>query len=468
MTIETEWADLDAMVPEEEPNDPEQTAHYERSDLGNARRLVDRHGHDLRHAPQLGTWLAWDGRRWAEDITGEAQRRAKTVGDGILDEARGVQDDKAFRFGLKAQSAAGINNMLTLAATEPGIPVVIEQLDANPMTMTVANGTLNLNTGELGPHRRDDLTTKLAPSAYKPGATCPTWDQFLEEVFLGDDELIGFVRRYAGYSLTGDVSEQVLAFIHGTGANGKSTLLNALRHVVGGHGLQLDPAVLTVTAHEQHPTGLTDLRGARLVSTIETEAGKRLNEALVKQLTGGDPIRARRMHRDFHEFLPSHKLWFAGNHLPRIDGTDHGIWRRLALIPFRASFDNGTADKTLPVKLAGEAPGILAWMVRGCLEWQRDGLGVPQTVKAATTEYRKTQDHVGRFLADACVINPGATVTARALRGGYEAWFAEQGEVPWKAPAVGRELIGRGYDSAEMGHNKTRTWLGFGLLEASE
>ena len=223
--------------------------------------------------------------------------------------------------------------------------------------------------------------------------------------------------------------------------------------------------MLTVAAHEQHPTGLTDLRGARLVSTIETEAGRKLNEALVKRLTGGDPIRARRMHKDFYEFLPSHKLWFAGNHLPRIDGTDHGIWRRLALIPFHARFDNGQADKNLPAKLATEAPGILAWMVRGCLEWQQDGLQIPAAVKAATKEYRTTQDHVGRFLADACLVDEHATVTARALRAGYEAWCTEQGERPWTAQALGRELSSRGYDrtgGGRAGHN----WLGLDLVDA--
>lgn len=204
------------------------------------------------------------------------------------------------------------------------------------------------------------------------------------------------------------------------------------------------------------------------MSTIETEAGKRLNEALVKQLTGGDPIRARRMHKDFHEFLPSHKLWFAGNHLPRIDGTDHGIWRRLALIPFAARFDNGQADKHLPAKLAAEASGILAWMIRGCLEWKRGGLQVPETVKTATKEYRGTQDHVGRFLADTCVAADHAHVTAKALRAGYEAWCAEQGERPWPAQAVGRELTGRGYDNARIGTPTIRTWVGIGLLEDGE
>lgn len=463
----TTFTDLDDQISAEEPSNAEQTAHYETSDLGNARRLVDQHGHDLRHAPQLGTWYAWDGRRWAEDLTFEAQRRAKTVGEVVLNEARGSGDGKVFNFGLKAQSAAGINNLLTLAATEPGIPILTDQMDTDPMVLNVANGTIDLATGELRPHRRRDLITELAPVAYNPDAVSPLWMQFLDELFLNDQDLIGFVRRYAGYSLTGDVSEQVLAFCWGTGANGKSTMLNALRHVVGDYGMQLDPAILTVSTHEQHPTGLSDLRGARLVSTIETEQGRRVNEPLVKQLTGGDPIRARRMHRDFFEFQPSHKLWFAGNHLPRIDGTDAGIWRRLALIPFQASFID-RPDKTLPGRLAAEAPGILAWAVQGCLEWQRDGLQVPEAVTTATNEYRTTQDHVGRFLADACVEAPSAYVPAKELRSAYEDWCSEQGERPWTAQALGRELNGRGYDTAKMGNKNTRTWCGIGLSKDYE
>lgn len=283
-------------------------------------------------------------------------------------------------------------------------------------------------------------------------------------MFQGDSDVIGFVRRFAGYSLTGTVHEQKLVFCHGTGANGKSTFLNTLRAILGDYGIQLDPTVLTASAHESHPTGLTDLRGARFVATIETEQGRRLNEPLVKQLTGGDPIRARRMHKDFFEFQPSHKLWFAGNYLPRITGTDAGIWRRLALLPFEASFAGNAADRTMGERLAAEAAGILAWAIRGCQEWQKTGLAVPTRVTAATDEYRAGQDHVGRFLADCCSTGEGLHVTARDLRAAYERWCGEQGEQPWAARTVGRELGARGYDSAKVGAAATRTWIGLGLL----
>ncbi|MCU1490715.1 MAG: phage/plasmid primase, family [Acidimicrobiaceae bacterium] len=445
---------------------PERCAQFESSDLGNARRLVDAHGEDLRYAPQLGRWLAWDGKRWCEDLTGEVMRRAKSVADYILDEARAATDDKLFRWGLRSQSASSLTNMVTLAESEPGIPVLVGALDADSFAFNVRNGTINLGSGELRPHDRRELVTKLSDVDYDPDATCPTWLRTLEEVFAADAEVIRLIQRFTGYSLTGDVSEQKMSFGHGSGSNGKTTILNALRDMVGEYGMHLDPAVLIAGDHDQHPTGLTDLRGARLVTTVETEQGRRLNESLVKMLTGGDPIRARRMRQDYFEFMPTHKLWFAGNHLPRINGTDYGIWRRIVLIPFEVEFGPERADKMLPGRLAEEASGILAWAVQGCLDWQRDGLRIPERVSNATAAYRQSQDHIGRFLVDTCIPGDTCYVKTSDLRSAYEAWCADQGERPWTATAVGRELTSRGFDTSRIGSGnaKARTWLGLGLL----
>ena len=448
------------------PAEPEHTRHYEQSELGNARRLVDESGEDLHHVPQLGRWYAWDGRRWAEDITGESVRRAKHVTDMLLNDARARADEKLFRWGLKSQSNGAINSMLSLASTEPGMSVTIEQLDADPYLLAAANGTIDLRHGTLRSHRRSDLITKISEVRYDPEALCPTWERFLLDVFDGDEDLVGFVRRFAGYSLTGDVSEQVMIFAYGSGRNGKTTLLNTLRGITGDYGIQLDPAVLVGEAGDQHPTGLTDLRGARFVATVETEQGNRLNESLVKQLTGGDPIRARRMRQDFFEFNPTHKLWFAGNHLPRIAGTDIGIWRRLALLPFKVEFGPGKADKDLPAKLAAESPGILAWAVKGCMEWIADGLGIPAAVTEATGAYRQSQDHLGRFLSDRCVTGPACYVVTAELREVYEKWCSEQGERAWTAQAVARELTSRGFSPTTVGtgYDRKRAWIGVGLL----
>lgn len=436
------------------------------TELGMARRLVADLEDQARYAPQLHLWFFWDGTRWAEDITGEVDRRAKAVVDRLHAEARFDPErrQELAKAWLRFQTAAKIRSIVELATTEPGMPVTVDEFDADPWSLNVANGVVNLRTGTLRPHDPAELHSKLVPYNYVPDATAPTWSRFLGDVFDGDATLIEFVQRYAGYSLTGDVSEQLLLFGHGGGANGKSTMFTMLRQLAGDYGVQLDPSVLTAGAHEAHPTGLTDLRGARLVTTTETEAGKRLAEALVKQLTGGDPIRARRMRADYFEFLPTHHIWLAGNHLPPIRGTDLGIWRRIALVPFEVTFEGERQDPQLPEKIAAEAEGILAWAIQGCLDWQRDGICIPERVKAATAKYRTSQDHAGRFIAECCIVDPNAYVAAKALREVYETWCADEGERPWSAKALGAELADRGFDSVQKGSTRARTWLGIGLV----
>jgi len=437
------------------------------TDLGNARRLVADHGPRLRWAPQLGHWLHWDGTRWAEDLTGEVHRRAKDTVDGLLTQIASTSGDerkRITRHWLASQGAARLAAMVTLAATEPDVPVTIDELDTDPFALNVANGTVDLRTGRLRPHWGDDLHTKLAPVAYDEAAACPRWEHFLADVFDGDEELVAFLRRLAGYTLTGDVSEHVLPFAHGGGANGKTTLFGTLQRLLGDYAVQLDPHVLMDTGHEQHPTGLTDLRGARMAATVETEAGRRLAEVLVKQLTGGDPIRARRMRCDFFQFAPTHKLWLAGNHLPTIVGNDHAIWRRILLIPFNVTFEGERCDRALPNRLAEEMPGILAWAVAGCLEWQKHGLGVPDAVRRTTGAYRSGEDHVGRFLADCAEVDPTASVSARKLREVYEDWCSQVGERPWSAKAVGEQLAARGFDRVQLGKQHVWTWIGFSVV----
>jgi len=435
------------------------------TELGLARRLVAEGRGRFRYAPEIRAWYVWDGTRMAEDVTGEVYRLAKQVVDRLHAEARFAVERRSelTRAWLKFQSAARIRAIVELATTEPDVPVMMGELDADPWALNCANGVVDLRTGELRQHDPAELHSKIVPIVYDASAAAPYWTRFLEEVFDGDAELMRFVKRFAGYSLTGDVREQLLIFAHGTGANGKSTMLGTLRQLAGDYGVQLDPAILTAGTHEQHPTGLSDLRGARLVTTIETDAGKRLAEALVKMLTGGDPIRARRMRCDYFEFWPSHTIWLAGNHLPAIRGTDLGIWRRIALVPFDVTFEGERQDPTLPAKLAVEAQGILAWAVQGCLEWQRHGLEVPERVKAATARYRNSQDHMGRFLEECCVTDDNAHISAKALREAYELWCVEQGEKPWSAKAVGNELTDRGFDTSQLGKRRTRTWLGIGL-----
>lgn len=456
-----EGFDLDEMVPWEREEAVEPL-----TELGLARRLVSEAKGQFRYAPEIRTWIVWDGARYAEDVGQvQVQQLAKRVVDSLHTEARFAlgRRDEFIRAWLKFQTAARIRAIVELATTEPGIPVMMSELDADPWALNCSNGVVDLRTGGLRPHSPAELHTKLVPLEYDLESPAPVFRRFLGEVFDGDRDLTTFVQRFAGYSLTGDQREQLFIFGHGAGSNGKSTLFTALRRVSGDYAIQLDPAILTAAPHEQHPTGLSDLRGARLVTTIETDAGKRLAEALVKQLTGGDAIRARRMRCDYFEFWPTHHIWFAANHLPAIRGTDLGIWRRIALVPFDMTFDGDRKDGALADKLAEEAPGILAWAVRGCLEWQQHGLEVPERIRAATASYRATQDHMGRFLEECCVADPSTHVSAKGLRVAYESWCHEVGENPWSAKAVGNELTARGFDTVQMGKSRTRTWLGIGL-----
>lgn len=435
------------------------------TELGLARRMVAAFDGTIRYAPQLRAWLVWDGRRWAEDITGEVNRRAKKTVDALHEEARTTPDrrDALVKAWLRLQTASHIRAIVNLAETEPDVAVTVEELDADPWALNVANGILDLRNGELRSHDPAEMHTKLIEVPYDPDATAPTWERFLLEVFANDVELISFIQRFAGYSLSGDVSEHLLVFGYGSGANGKSTLLGMLRRLTGNYGLQLDPTILTSSDHDRHPTGLTDLRGARLVTTVETEANRQLAEVLVKMLTGGDPIRARRMRGDYFEFQPTATFWLAGNHLPTIRGTDLGIWRRIALVPFEVTFEGDRQDRQLPEKLVAEAPGILAWAVRGCLGWRKDGLRVPERVKAATHQYRTAQDHVGRFLTDCCAVAGDARVSAADLRAVYEEWCKQEGEQAWSQKAVGAELKDRGFSNHQVGTARVRTWLGVGL-----
>jgi putative DNA primase/helicase len=434
------------------------------TDLGNAERLAGRHGHDLVHVYGLG-WHVWTGRIWERDETGQVERRAKETVRSIYEEAAQTADDEKRKalatWAKQSESASRLGAMISLARSEPSIPLKADQLDSDPWLMNVQNGTLDLRTGDLKPHERDDLITKLAPVEYDPDATAPTWEKVLEQV-LPNQAVRDFVQRYAGYSLTGDVSEQILLFLYGTGANGKSTLINALLEVMGDYAKQAAPELLTLK-HGAHPTELADLKGARFVASIEVEEGKRLAESLVKQMTGGDRIKARFMRQDFFEFDPTHKIWLAANHRPVVRGTDHAIWRRIKLVPFEVTIPEPKQDPKLPEKLRAELPGILAWVVRGCLEWQREGLGEPEEVRSATESYRADMDPIGEFLEEMCILNENAWTAASELRRGYLGWAKDAGENPLDWHAVTDRLKERG--CREKRRHVGRGWQGIELLQ---
>ncbi|MGI8751204.1 MAG: DNA primase family protein [Acidimicrobiales bacterium] len=442
--------------------DPEQTGHYEATELGNARRLVDDHGHDLRYVAEWGKWLVWTGRCWQVDNTGAVHRRAKQIADRILDEARAGSDDKLFRWGIKSQSNAGINNTIALASTEATIPVLVDELDTDPWLLTVANGTIDLRTGLLGPHRRQDLLTKSTDVIYDEHATCPQFLKFLEAV-LPDATVLRFLQRAIGYSLTGTVLEHALFFGYGAGANGKSTLMRVLLDMAGEHGAPAPPRLLIADRHPDHPTSVAALHGRRVVIAQELDQASRLDEPTVKEITGGDRLTARYMRQDFWSFAPTHKVWLCANHKPAIRGTDLGIWRRIKLIPFTVSIAPDDQDEHLAEHLADELPGILRWAIAGCLEWQRRGLDTPEAVVKATEQYRLEQDVIGQFIADCCTTNPMLKVQSTPLYEAYKAWCVEQGIThPLSQKALAPRIEEHGY-IGEPDRKERTWWQGLGL-----
>ena len=346
--------------------------------------------------------------------------------------------------------------MVTLARSHEEIAVHPNELDRDPWKLNVENGTIDLRTGNLLPHDREDLITKLAPVAYDPSASCPHFVSFVDVVMAGDAELISFLQRAAGYMLTGDVREQVLLFLYGTGANGKTTFVTTLLSVLGDYGLQADPELLVMRRGDVHPTGVADLVGSRLAVCTEVEQGKRLAEALTKQLTGGDRIKARHMRQDFFEFDPTHKLCLAANHKPVIRGTDHAIWRRILLVPFAVTIPDHKQDKVLLARLKDELPGILNWAVEGCLKWQASGLAPPTAVKAATDAYREEMDTLADFIADCCDVAPRSKVEVGKLRKAYDGWCEKNGERPLGTKLFAQLLTARGFEPKRDGKIRWR------------
>jgi putative DNA primase/helicase len=366
------------------------------------------------------------------------------------------------KWALKSESMARIKAMIELAKSEPGIPVLHHQFDANAWLLNCLNGTIELKNGTIREHRREDLITKLCPIVSDADAICPQWMAFLYDVTAGNQALIDYLQRAGGYSLTGSVEEQCVFFLYGMGQNGKSTFLSTIEAMMSSYAMHAMPELLMVRAHEQHPTERADLFRMRFVVTVEAEQGKRLAESFVKQLTGGDKIRARRMREDFWEFEPTHKIWLAGNHKPLIRGQDHAIWRRIRLIPFTVKIPGEKKDTALPDRLKAELPGILAWTTRGCLEWQRIGLAEPDEVIETTKTYQAEMDTIRQFLRDCCVLKPNRSdvrTKSSVLHEAYCKWSSE-----YSTPhAFAARLLELSY-TKKMGGDGCIYWLGIALM----
>jgi len=427
------------------------TPRFTRSDAGNAEAFAFLFQDLFRFVAEgrsggglVGRWHCWDEKRWREDKRGAAERAMlDTVRERLrwAAELVGVDRDEAAleaKWATSSQSARRIRDALTVAASMRKLVASPDRLDSDPWALNVSNGTVDLRTGLLPPHDPADLITRLAPVRYDAQSDCPRWEAFLSEVFGDDAEVIAFVQRAVGYSLTGDTREQVLFFLHGTGCNGKSTFLTVLKRLLGDYQRNADFASFTFRREQQASVrdDLAILAGTRLVTASEPTAGTRFSEGLVKQLTGGDSVTARHLYGRHFDFTPQFKLWLAANHRPTVRDTSPAFWRRVHLIPFTVSF-LGREDPKLSEALTEELPGILQWALLGCLEWQRYGLRPPDAVRAATATYRAEEDTIGSFLGDCTESDSEATCLSARLYEAYCQWAEQNGERP-----AGRRIFG--------------------------
>ncbi len=407
------------------------------TDTGNARRLVHLFGDEIRfNTFPFSKWFVWDGRRWCEDQKNAIYNYVDKVVSSIHEEAAKADSDERKRLGKWALSLESMNRqrqMVSKAQTLKELQISIDELDCDPYLFNVRNCTLDLSSGDdiiERPHSQGDNITKLANVDYVPDAACPGWLKFLGEIFKGNEDVIPFLQKAIGYSLTGVVSEQVLFFCYGTGANGKSVFFNAIEAILGDYFGKAPSEMIMQQKFSPVPTDVADLKGKRFVVCAEIEDNKRFAEARVKDLTGGDTITARRMREDYFVFRPTHKLFIYGNHKPVIYGNDTGIWRRIRIIPFTVTIppENRVPQEQLHNEFLSEANGILNWALEGYLSYRENGFCDPPTVMEAAADYRSEMDMLGAFLGECCIEDIHATKIAKILWEKYHGWCESRGE----------------------------------------
>jgi putative DNA primase/helicase len=428
-----------------------------------AYRLAEAYSDRLMHVYGLG-WHVFDGKRWIEDHRGEAKRAVLDVLRSAL--ADSLDDQQLRKDVRRCESAAGVAGVLDLAAALEPFAATVTDLDADAYLLNTAGGTLDLRTLMLTPHDPRDRITKVTRGAYVPDEIGSAWPKFLERV-LPDEEVRGFLQRLTGVGLLGVVVEQVLAILTGTGANGKGVFYGAMGHALGDYATVAEPD-LFMHREGAHPTGEMDLRGVRWVVVSESDKDRRLAEATMKRLTGGDEIKARRMRQDFISFKPSHTPLLVTNHLPKVSGDDPALWRRMRVIPFDVVIPPEERDPHLAEQLQLEADAILTFAVEGYREYViRGRLDEPESVTVATNDYQRASDAIARFLSECCLINPHAYTTTADAFERWARWAMEDGAEPMSQKAFGQALDSRGYP-AGPGGRAGRKRRGLGLLTDDE
>lgn len=413
-----------------------------------ALRFADIYAYKLRYVAGWGRWFIWDNIKWQPDDTLLAFDYSRAICREASHQCYQPHVAKAI---ASAKTVAAVER---LAKADRRLAATVDRWDAGPWLLNTPGGVINLRSGKMRKHAPQDYLTKI--TAVAPAGECHTWQAFLNRVTNGDKDLQKFLQRMAGYALTGDTSAHALFFLFGTGANGKSVFIDTISGILGDYHKTAPIETFTASSGDRHPTDLAGLRGARLVTAVETEEGRRWAESRIKQLTGGDKVSARFMRQDFFEFTPQFKLIIAGNHKPGLRSVDEAIRRRFHLLPFTVTIPPEERDPKLKDKLKDEWPGILAWAIKGCLDWQQQGLSPPEAVQTATAAYLEAEDAIAAWIEECCERDPQSWERSSDLFASWKPWAEQSGEFAGSTKRFVQTLEGRGFHP-----KKTRTGRGF-------
>ena len=437
------------------------------TDTRNAERFLAAHP-ELRYDQPRAQWWIFDGTTWRPDATGAVLEKAQGLAARIYAEAAQAETASARKalgkWARDTEQRRGIEGFVRLAQAR--VPVTPADFDRDPLRVNTPSGVVDIRTGDCGSSDPAQLHSRCTGVPFDPTATAPRWDQFLLEIFAGDADLVAYVQRAVGYALTGDTREQVFFLLHGSGANGKTTFVEAIAHAMGSYArtTSFDAFLARDRAHAGPSPELAQLPGARFVHASESSASAAFAEHTLKLVTGGDQLEVRGLYQSPFTFTPQFKLWLLTNHRPHIRGRDHAIWRRVHLIPFLRTFSGEQKDPGLAARFTGpEAPGILAWCVAGAQLWLEQGLRPPATVLQAIEEYRSATDELGPFLDDQCERAPSFWTPTADLFKAYQRWAEHEGDRPLGKTAFGRLLAQHGFTEARRGGRQIRGWGGLRL-----